>query len=291
MICTADYEDKEIIVVDNASTEEGTAELLDELEAMGVVVFRQKERDPSNEFAKALNLIVENARGDYVIPLQGDMQFIVQGGWLDKFVKLFEKRSEYVGCIMLDAQRRVTNTSHVYGGAQNIDGFVFKADFSRTPTCAAGDVMYSKAFLNEIGPWKITNANHEGGDDSETDFLNRTKKANESRDKKWLTFMPFYPVSAAIYTDPRGTMARVRGSRRYGSYWRAKDDLYYSIRSEEEVEEAISDSGHGFGFPIPIEEAVRAHDVNFDLPIDDNGCWMKNPIRPGSASESDYEEI
>ena len=53
--CTQDYENKEIVVVDNASTEEGTEEYLTDLEQRGCRVIRMTARDPSNEFARGLN--------------------------------------------------------------------------------------------------------------------------------------------------------------------------------------------------------------------------------------------
>ena len=66
LICTEDYSNKEIIIVDNASKEEGTEEYLNDLRDRGFKVFVQEERDPSNEYAKALNIIAENATGKYV---------------------------------------------------------------------------------------------------------------------------------------------------------------------------------------------------------------------------------
>ena len=59
LICTEDYSNKEIIIVDNASKEEGTEEYLNDLRDRGFKVFVQEERDPSNEYAKALNIIAE----------------------------------------------------------------------------------------------------------------------------------------------------------------------------------------------------------------------------------------
>ena len=67
--CTEDYKNKEIILVDNASIEEGTKEYLQKKEEQGVRVFRQEKRDPANEFAKALNIIVRETTGDYICPV------------------------------------------------------------------------------------------------------------------------------------------------------------------------------------------------------------------------------
>ena len=88
---TMDYPEKQIIVVDNASIEGGTEEYLDSLRERGFLVISQKERDPSNEYAKALNLIAENAVGDYVALIPADMQFVVKGGWLKEYVEFYNK--------------------------------------------------------------------------------------------------------------------------------------------------------------------------------------------------------
>ncbi len=56
--CTEDYTNKEVIVVDNASTEEGTEEYLLDLESRGHRVIRMTSRDPSYEFARGLNTMV-----------------------------------------------------------------------------------------------------------------------------------------------------------------------------------------------------------------------------------------
>ena len=76
--CTEDYTNKEIIVVDNCSKEEGTEEYLQSLKDRGFTVIQRKERDPKNEFAKAKNLIVRESSGDFICPLTGDMQFVLK---------------------------------------------------------------------------------------------------------------------------------------------------------------------------------------------------------------------
>ena len=98
MECTEDYKNKEVLVVDNASTEEGTEEYLLDLESRGHRVIRMDARDPSNEFAKGLNTIVRETSGEYLVMLQGDMQFTLKGEWLRRYVKLYQT-SPMVGCI------------------------------------------------------------------------------------------------------------------------------------------------------------------------------------------------
>ena len=89
--CTEDYGNKELIIIDNASIEEGTEKYLDEKEKQGHKVFRTTSRDPSNEYAKGLNTIVRESTGDFICLLEGDMQFIVKGGWLKDYVTFLKR--------------------------------------------------------------------------------------------------------------------------------------------------------------------------------------------------------
>ena len=83
--------------------------------------------------------------------------------------------------------------------------------------------------------------------------------------------MPWVPASVAIYTDPRGTMGRVRGNTRYGVYWEALDNnLYYKWIDQDR----IKSFEHR---PLSIEEVAIANG-DWELPIDKSGNWKKNPI-------------
>ena len=50
-------------------------------------------------------------------------------------------------------------------------------------------------------------------------LANKIKKLKSEGIIKWSQLIPKIPVSAAIYTDSRGTMARIRGDKRYGKYF------------------------------------------------------------------------
>ena len=285
MKTTSSYPNLEFIVVDNASTESGTEEYLSSLEQLGVRVFRSEKRDPSNEFARGLNTVVKNSTGKYVVMLQADSQFIIDG-WLEYYVDFYENASDTVGCIMLDAQRNVTNQTQksvmsIPVGPSSDFKFVFNA--SRPPIAGAADVMYSRQILDLIGAWSENNQFHEGVNDSETDMLNRVRDLITHKNLKLMCAMPIYSPSVAIYTDSRGTNARVRGNKRYGDYWPAKkDDTYYQIMTLDEILSTLGKRD----FPVGIEEIARP--VGWSPPIDQFGSWLKNPIRPETASESDY---
>ena len=282
---TSDYPNREFIVVDNASVEEGTKEYLDELETRGVKVVRMSDRDPANEFARGLNTVFELSSGEYILPLQGDMQFTVRG-WLQEFVDFYSENVETTGCICLDAQRRVTHESHRHAMTNFVGSGTFKFcyDLVRPPFCGAGDVMYARRWVQKFYPWNIKNQNHEGTMDSETFMLQKSKSIRESERLQIYCAVPSIPVSVAIYTDSRGTNARVRGNRRYGDYWPPKESYKYY-----EVHDLADASLSAKSIPSPIEEAALP--VGWIAPIDERGSWMKNPIRPETAKPADFVEI
>jgi len=283
---TQEYQNKEIIIIDNASSEPGTESFLSQVEELGVKVVRRESRDPANEFARGLNEICRLASGDYILPLQGDMQFVLDG-WLTEFVEFYERNKDNVGCVSLDAQRRVTHQSHSKSMTQFFgEGKIkFCFDLERPPFSGAGDCMYSRRMIETFYPWNENNINHEGTLDSETAMLQKVKRHVRENSLEIYCAIPSVPASIAIYTDPRGTNARVRGNRRYGEYWPARDERsrYYETMS---IEAAVLDFR---SFPVPIEDIARP--IGWTAPIDTNGSWMKNPIRPETASPKDYEDL
>jgi hypothetical protein len=283
---TETYPNKQFIIVDNASIEPGTDEYLGELGRMGMQVYKADERDPANEFAKGLNLVVGEAQGKYICPLQGDMQFVLEGNWLEHYVKFYEENYDKVGCILFDAQRRVTNSAQAPLRVVGSQDYPFVFNQYRPPVAGAADVMFSKDILGMIGPWSEENKAHEGGSDSETDMLHRVEKMMKEGNLDLTCAMPVIPPAAAIYTDPRGTNARVRGNRRYGAYWPPKVDYrYYEFLSLEGIRSTHPDRN----VPYSIEE--MAIPLGWKAPIDENGNWMKNPIRPESAMPFEYEDL
>ena len=283
--CTEDYENKEIILIDNASVEEGTEEYLQEKEKQGIKVIRQEKRDPANEFAKALNMIVREATGDYICPVQGDIQFTVKNGWLEDYVKLYEKYDD-VGCISFDAQRNVRNADGMFSNLIGDSEFKFVYNFKKYPVSGAGDVMFSKHFLEMMYPWEEENEKFEGGPDSETKMLQKVNQILERTNKRLWQVMPMYPIASVIYTDPRGTNARIRGNKRYGKYWPPKEDYrYYKIIDYEDTLEKIKNRT----IPVGIEDTAQG--VGWDPPVDEYGNWKKNPIRPETAVKSDYVDL
>lgn len=287
VFCTDDYPNREFIVVDNASIETGTAEYLTKLESAGVKVVRNAVRDPANEFAKGLNTIISLAQGEILFPLQGDMQFVIRGKWLQKYVDLVMS-NDSVGCVLLDAQRLVTHKRHEGKMSEFVteDEFKFVIDDDRPQVSGAADVMYPSSVIKMMGKWSEKNANHEGTLDSETDMLQRVARLLEKSKMDVRCYVPVIPPAITIYTDARGTNARVRGNRLYGDYWPPKADFrYYEIFEYDDVINAFA----GRKLPVSIEEI--ANPIGWNRMVDETGSWKKNPIRPETAGPSDYIEL
>ena len=288
VVCTEDYSDKEIIVIDNASIETGTEEYLESLRQRGIKVFKTQVRDPSNEYAKALNKIVEVSTGEIICPLSGDLQFVVKGGWVKSYVDLMKSRPD-IGSIMLDAQRKVTINSEFRTEYFDKGKLRFWKNLSRPPIATSGNSFYKREVLAHLGPWSENNKNHEGSDDSETKMLKRVIDVVEKQTIKWCQYQPSVPMTVMIYTDPRGTNARVRGEKIYGKYSPAKGNppLYYKIKSLEEIDDEFSTRNRQS--PIEIEKIAIGNGWNIYL--DEDGNWKKNPIRIDQCSDEDWSYI
>jgi len=277
--------DLEFICIDDNSKEEGTQEYLQTLKDRGWNVINQEDvraqpkqeigeiKHVIDEFSAALNLFHKTATGDYIVPLQGDMQFI-RKGWLTEYTTFLESRDD-VFALMLDAQRKVRLVNRRYEKISVEDSFFAVQKGRIIP--GAGDCFYNKEYLDLIGGWQI------GQEKNAEDSLTEMAFNMFSGRKK--VYIPWIPVSIAIYTDPRGTNGRVRGNIRYGLYWEAlKNDLYYQwVKKEDFVL-------HG-DRPLSIEELAKANG-DWELPLDEGGNWKKNPINwPLETKDVPYEVI
>jgi len=280
IICAEDYANKEIIVVDNSSIEDGTSEYLEDLENRGFKVFRQTERDPANEYAKALNIIAENATGDFIASIPADVQFVVKGKWLHEYVKFLELYEDTTGCISFDAQRKIRNDNGKYSNLLGDDDFKFIYHYQRNPIMGAMNCMITKNTMDMMHPWDVDNHAHEGGKDSETKMLEKVANIILRNNSRIYYAAPTIPVSIGIFHED-GSNARVRGSKRYGTYKPPPGDetgiKYYEIINYEDLpEEWFSRTT-----PIHIEEISKS--IGWNLPIDTAGKWIK-------AKESSYYE-
>ena len=168
---------------------------------------------------------------------------------------MFEKR-ENVGCVLLDAQRRTRLEKSKFTDKLTVDGNAFVVDLNRRIS-GAGDVMYRTSVVKELGGWDPSPSSDNRGHSptSETDFVQRMYIEYGNYIK---VYVPFMPPAIAILTDKSGTNARIRGGKRYGNYWQAKDNRYYrwNTRNWKNSER-----------PQSIEELASTNG-NWEMPID-----------------------
>ena len=269
------------IVVDGNSVEPGLREYVESLDFVDETVFA----DCSH--AEAMNTIVERARGECLMMLPEDVQFVRRGEWLRDLAEI-ALRPE-VGHVQFDAQRRLTLQRYFgrarirsvelplrrrYRRLQSSSGELFLGfGDRREPIGGAGIVTFVKTELRRrLGPWRRRPelaAMQDPGLGAETDMIERWRAAALPLE----AFMIKLPVVADVVTDPRGTKARVRfGNRRYGRYAPPPEPpLYYRIWEEDELGRFVDAE------PAPaFEDYVEPR--GFELPLDEQGNMLKTNV-------------
>jgi GT2 family glycosyltransferase len=155
--------DTEILVVDNASSDDSAAmadRLASEHDAVRVI------RSPTNRgYVGAVNVALPEARGDYVAVL--NMDVVVSPGWLDPLVSLLEAKPDAgVACplILLESDREKINAA---GQNLNKTGLGFNRWLGK-PRSIAGEEAFPvtglhgaafvtrRALLERLGGWDET---------------------------------------------------------------------------------------------------------------------------------------
>jgi len=285
------HPDIEWIVSDNESIEPGLRDFVDSLDWVQHKWFRTQSH------AEAMNEIVAHASGKYVLIWPEDVQFVVEGDWLERLVELLEE-NPWIGSVGLNFLRRKTNR-RLHGPVTAADlgpmlGEIRRRPFSfRRPRRAAqvrtfgwrlpgviGSGIPSLTRLDYwkmLGPWK-TRATAPGNliDSSlgaEDDMILRFQNSGQS----WQQAALMRPVAADIINDDIGCKAKVRGGKRYGRYTPPDGEFYYEILREEDLPEDEE------GYPLSFEKFVRP--IGFRLPLDAHGDMLKASINQSVISE------
>jgi glycosyltransferase involved in cell wall biosynthesis len=93
----SDTTDYEVIIVDDGSTDEATARLIDELEIKGIQVLRQPNLGPS----AARNTGIRNSRGKYLLPLDADN--IIKPDFIGSCLNILET-NPYIDIVYTDRE-------------------------------------------------------------------------------------------------------------------------------------------------------------------------------------------
>lgn len=270
------YPNVQWVLVDGASVEPGLREYVEGLDFLDELVV-----EPCTH-AEALNRVLELARGDYLMILPEDVQFIVRGGWLADLVELVGTEPG-VGHVCFDVQRRGTIHRNFVATSlpfvrrrfrryrtESGREFLGYGD-RRDGVNGAGIMSFCRTEIwRTLGPWRTTEELAVSNDSSlggERDMELRYQRSGLELE----AVMMRYPVAADVVTDPRGTKARVRaGNRRYGRYAPPPDGrFYYRVWDDSELDERFARFQPAPGFEDYVEP------LGFALPLDSEGNLLK----------------
>lgn len=115
------YENKQVIVVDNASTDDSVLFLQQHFPTVKIV------RNPANEgFAKGYNTALKQVKSDYYVLLNSDVE--VTPGWIEPVIELMESNALIAACqpkIRSYEQRELFEYAGACGGWIDVFGYPF----------------------------------------------------------------------------------------------------------------------------------------------------------------------
>lgn len=276
------------IIADGNSREPGLREYIESLDFVQHKIFK------TCTHAEAMNTIVAEAKGECLMILPEDVQFVVRGDWLRDMAEVALGK-ERVGQVSFNFQRRVTlrrlfGNSHLHLRVGHHRKYV-RLPFRRKPNvfrssrglefygmgnmregiCGSGIMSFMRTEVwRKLGPWRTTNAKV-GIDSSlgaEDDMVLRFFESGLDLENVLMR----YGVNADIVTDMRGTKARVRGgNKRFGNYLAPTGgDIYYRLLDWEDMPKRFGSLYPGPGFEDAIEP------IGFPLPFDAEGNLLKD---------------
>lgn len=283
------YPDLEWLVVDDDSVEPGLRPFLDGCDWVKNRIYRRQTH------AEAMNELIEQATGEYVLIWPEDVQFITSGRWLEELIALLDANPD-IGCVCLDAQRMCTlqrilkpcMRDRLCRLRSEVDRFGwFGRRKSRQVVAPTGFTLWTYGNFNEgivgsgipslmrtsvwreLGPWRVAKPDARIIDSSlgaEDDMIQRVRHLR-LRLQMAITQVP---VAADIINDEIGCKAKFRRGIRYGRYEPPSDSsgYYYRIRTFEERRRcARSDR------PLSFSECVEP--LGFSIPLDTSGDRLK----------------
>ncbi len=286
-------EGAEWIVSDNDSKEPGLKDYLTSLDWLSELWISKQSH------AAAMNEIVSKARGKYLLLWPDDVQFVVEGRWLERLIATLEVNPQ-IGSLGLNFLRRQT-VRRLFGTAGKRDIVPVLSDLKRLrlripkkisgpePLCTAGwrlpGVIASGIpsltrieHWKSLGPWKTAEAGTSNLIDSSLGAEDFMIQQFQNSGYAWQQAVLMRPVAADIINDDTGCKAKVRGGRRYGNYTPpSSGQLYYEIKSEDSI--PTDDAG----LPLAFEDWVTP--LGFQLPMDAAGNLLKASINTSQVHE------
>jgi len=285
----------EWIVSDNESRENGLREYIESLDWVGNKWFRTQTH------ASAMNEIVARASGKYLLIWPEDVQFVVEGDWMERLIETLEAHPE-IGSVGLNFLRRKTYR-RLLGPPRFGDlvpalaewrrrgrGFRVPHTISspialrtlgwRVPGVIASGIpsLTPIDHWRKLGPWRTTDATQSNIVDSSLGAEDAMIARFQESGELWQQALLMVPVAADIINDSIGCKAKIRRGKRYGIYSPPNDGPFYY-----EILQAGTLGSPGGELPLGFEETVRP--IGFDLPLDAEGNLLKASINTSVVAE------
>ncbi|MBE0582433.1 MAG: glycosyltransferase family 2 protein [Desulfofustis sp.] len=283
------YPDLEWIIVDDDSEEPGLREYIQKCDWLEKKIFKRQSH------AEAMNQLVDQAAGEYILIWPDDVQFITSGDWLEELINILELNPD-IGGVGLDAQRLCTlnriveptwreKVSRLYAEVRRFGWqkrrrqrkITSSGGFSLWTYGSLGDGVVGSwipsltrtSIWRELGSWRVAKPDARLIDSSlgaEDDMIERVRE----RGIRLQLALPQVPLAADIINDEIGCKAKVRKGIRYGNYTPPPGggDLYYEISSYEERSAASRQDR-----PLSFSECVVP--IGFEIPTDALGDRLK----------------
>lgn len=293
------YPNIQWIVIDGNSKEIGLKEYLQSKDWINELHFVDCTH------VEAMNKILELAKGDYILIWPEDVQFIVEGDWMQDVLEIME-HNPFLASVAFSPLRIPTIKNFFsFRKFRRIkllfeDFIKFKFSFRKSKLLSSlrgfniltlgwqtyGIIgsgipaLHNKHILNQIGQWKTSTTNNGSNiiDSSlggELEMLNRWNKSKLNTQ----VGNTVLPVAADIINDNLGCKAKVRSGKRYGNYEPPIDgDFYYNIYKQEDVFDRSKENKL-----ISFEEFVKPN--GFKLPLDQKGYLKKASINQSKVTE------
>jgi glycosyltransferase involved in cell wall biosynthesis len=266
----------ELILVDNLSTEQKVFETIESHKnVITHFIDRRKNKNEKQDYIndeyKSKNLIIERAKGNIILFLQDDLQFIGPCGSILEYAAFFN--FSHAECMTVNAVRRSTIqsqfTNKIYDDKTNI------LAFQQNPQHFHTMGFFRTGTFKKCGNYPVDwpcEQQFWGHSEDVYDAKVKNKLQNLKINHKFTSMQAFVPLFVPVWNDPRGGYAFLRDNKRYGYYNGPIEceKLLYHQFSKEEFTQLRS-------LNQPLSFVDIAKPIGWIYPVDENSDQIKYP--------------
>jgi glycosyltransferase involved in cell wall biosynthesis len=266
----------ELILVDNFSTEKKVFETIESHKNI-ITHFvdrgknKNEKQDYINNEYEAKNIIIERAKGQVILFLQDDLQYIAPCGSILEYASFFN--FSHAECMTVNAVRKSTIqsqfTNNLYDDMTNI--FTFRQNPQHFHTMGFFRSRTFKKLGKYVVDWPCEQQ-FWGHSEDVYDAKVKTMFDNMKVKHKCISLQTYVPLFVPVWNDPRGGYAFLRDNKRYGIYIgpiEGEKLLYHQFSKEEFNQLRLLNQ--------PLSFVDVAKPIGWSYPVDVNGDQIKYP--------------